>query len=242
MVVMTGQTKRRWMVAAVGAAVGGALVLLMFRQPTAPRVESLASAKSSPARAVTIIPPKDFAVNDEATLLDPTPLFLPTKWNATQREIAPPEPGGRFQGYDVPRWSFAENDLKLGLPDPIKTPANPVEAVTSERPTVVLAGFGRTDAAVGPPPARGAMVEVVAASTGKKVLTHVVTEAPPGKGGWQPMEFLAGVDAAGLVGPLAVTTRSGEEEVDAYFVNYLSRRLRVGERLAPGFYRISVGP
>jgi hypothetical protein len=73
-------------------------------------------------------------------------------------------------------------------------------------------------------------------------LAQAITGAPPGKGGWAPVEFVARVDAAGLVGPLVVTERSGLEEVDVFFANYLARTLRVGERLAPGFYRICVGP
>jgi hypothetical protein len=48
-------------------------------------------------------------------------------------------------------------------------------------------------------------------------------------------------DAAGLVGPLVPTIRSGTA-ADAYFLKYLTESLRVGERLSPGFYRISVGP
>jgi hypothetical protein len=53
---------------------------------------------------------------------------------------------------------------------------------------------------------------------------------------------VAAIDPTGLAAPLTITTRSGVDEVDAYFQNFLARTLRVGERLAPGFYRISVGP
>jgi hypothetical protein len=53
---------------------------------------------------------------------------------------------------------------------------------------------------------------------------------------------VAAVDAAGLVAPAAITRRSGFEDVDSYFQNFLVQTLRVGERLSPGFYRISVGP
>jgi hypothetical protein len=59
---------------------------------------------------------------------------------------------------------------------------------------------------------------------------------------WDPMEFVAAVDAAGLVGPLVPTARSGVDEIDAYFGHYLADTLRVGQRLSPGFYRIVVGP
>ena len=46
---------------------------------------------------------------------------------------------------------------------------------------------------------------------------------------WDPMEFMAAVDAAGLVGPVVPTTRSGVAEVDAYFSRYLAETLRVGQ-------------
>ena len=36
--------------------------------------------------------------------------------------------------------------------------------------------------------------------------------------------------------------RSDVDAVDAYFERYLTDTFRVGDRLAPGFYRIRVGP
>lgn len=239
MTAMLRTTKRRWAVAGAGAAAVGALVVILFRQAAPP---SAMPVKTPHRPTVTLVNAKDQAVNDEAVLLDPTPLFLPTKWNATQRELAPPDPGGRFQGFDAPKLSFAENELKLGLPAPIAVPAGPAEAVAADAPTSVLAGFGRVDGPEVGPTARGAFVEIRLASDGRKVLAQAIDGPPPGKGGWAPVEFMARVDAAGLVGPLVVTDRSGLEEVDAFFANYLARTLRVGERLAPGFYRICVGP
>ena len=239
MTAMSRSTKGRWTLAVVGAAAGGALGLMLFRQPQAP---AAAAGKAPLRQSVTLVSEQDKAVNDESVLLDPTPLFLPTKWNATQRELAPREPGGRFQGYDAPRFSFTENELKLGLPVPIAVPAGPAEAVAADAPAAVLVGFGRTALPVAAPEPRGAFVEIVMAGNGRKVLAQAIPGTPPGNGAWQPVEFVAGVDAAGLVGPLVVTTRSGVEEVDTYFANYLARTLRVGERLAPGFYRICIGP
>mgnify|MGYP006194076769 FL=1 len=85
-------------------------------------------------------------------------------------------------------------------------------------------------------------VEIVAAASGRSVLAQVILERPPVSGEWQPVEFMAAVDASGLIGPLVVTTRSGLEEVDSFFSNYLIRTLRFGSRIGPGFYRISIGP
>lgn len=240
MAAMERTTKRRWAVAGAGAAIVGGLVALLFRGPGLPPV---ASPKIEPAPKVTLVSKQDRAINAEAVLLDPMPLFLPTKWNATQRELAPPDSAGRFQGYDAPRFVFTENELKLGgLQDPIKVPASPAEAVTTDAVAGALVGFGRADTPVPAPKARGAFFEVVEAGTGRAVWSDTIVETPPAKGAWQPVEFTASVDPAGLVGPLVVTTRSGVEEVDAFFAKYLARTLRVGERLAPGFYRILIGP
>jgi hypothetical protein len=91
---------------------------------------------------------------------------------------------------------------------------------------------------------RGAYVEIAEAGSGRTVFGKAVADAHPPASSlpWQPMEFMAAVDSAGLVGSVVPTTRSGVDEVDAYFGRYLVDTLRVGQRLAPGFYRISVGP
>jgi hypothetical protein len=47
---------------------------------------------------------------------------------------------------------------------------------------------------------------------------------------------------AGLAGPLVVTESSRVEEVDVHFRRQLRQVFRLGERLAPGVYRVVVGP
>lgn len=232
--------KRRWGISIGIASVVMAGLLVLLRDPKGPQDRAVDAAAK---RTVTLVSTTDKAVNDETVLLDPTPLFLPTKWNATQKEIAPPEVGGRFQGYDAPKFSFGENELKVGLPSPIKVPAGPAEAVAADAPMSVLVGFGRNEGPSVAQAPRGAVVEIVAAATGRRVMApQTIPAAPATKGAWQPVEFLAGVDAAGLVGPLVITSRSGLDEVDGHFATYLTKTLRIGERLAPGFYRICVGP
>ena len=56
------------------------------------------------------------------------------------------------------------------------------------------------------------------------------------------MEFLIAVDAMGLVGPPILTESSRVAAVDGYFQIYLVKTLHAGERLAPGFYRVCIGP
>lgn len=239
MAAMERGEKRRWTTAMIGSIIVGAVAVAIIR---APRVTTQGERVTEAKRAVTLVPPGESAVNDEAMLLDPTPLFLPTRWNATQRAVIPPEGGGRFQGFDAPRYSFSESELKLGLPVAVAVPTGAADAVAIEGPAVALVGLGHSDRPLDVPLARGAFVEIAAAGTGRRVLHQEISEVVPKAGTWQPMEFIAGVDSAGLLGPLVISVRSGLEEVDGYFTNYLVRTLRVGERLAPGFYRIRVGP
>lgn len=256
-------TNRRWGWAVVSALAVAALVVILFSVTRAP-VPTAAPVRAKPAIELAERAAKS-ALDDEATLLDPTPLFLPTKWNTAQKKIEAPEPGGTFQSFRFPaKPGFADTDLRLeradvpaklwtsiDLPTPVGVPEKPAHALAPDAPGALSLGFGRADAAVAAMPARGASVEIVSAGTGEAALSQQVmaqvqalaAEAkPPGGRAWQTMEFVAAIDAAGLAAPMMMSAHSGVEEVDAYFRNFLVRTLRLGERLAPGFYRISVGP
>jgi hypothetical protein len=176
-------------------------------------------------------------------LRDPTPLFLPTEFNSSRRDYTPREPGGAFAGFP-PILTFDPAELVLDLPAPVAVPASPAEALRGEPPGAAFIGFDRADPVMEPLSARAAYVEITEAGTGRTVLDKPLVDARPPATSvpWQPMEFMAAVDVSGLVGPVVPTTRSGVPDVDAYFGRYLAETLRVGQRFAPGFYRISVGP
>jgi hypothetical protein len=177
----------------------------------------------------------------EAALLDKTPLFMPTEWNTSQKEVKLPESGGALAPYPA-KWNFAVSELKLSLPSPVAVPDNAAEALAIPPPGPLFGAMGRGDAVPVRLPPRGAFLEVVTAGGGRRVLGEALPGArPPAGGNWQALEFLAAVDAAGLVS-LDLTARSGVEEVDAYFSRYLAQTLRIGARLPPGFYRMCVGP
>jgi hypothetical protein len=183
----------------------------------------------------------DPALAEDVALFDPATLFLPTRWNSSYVAKTVREPGAAFAAYP-PKPVFTESAPLLALPEP-PVPASPAAALADDPPGVPLLGFGRTETAIPALAARGAFVEVVAAAGGRPVLAEALTAAaPPSDAPWQPMEFMAAVDAAGLVGPLVATLSSGAAPVDAYFRRYLADTVRIGARLAPGFYRISVGP
>jgi hypothetical protein len=188
------------------------------------------------------VAPADSVLTEEADLFDRTPLFLPTRWNSAEKELPSSDPSGGFTGYPD-KLFFNGDELDLGLPAPISLPGRLPDALGENPPGDPYLGIGRTGYRPEPLPARGAYVEISEAGTGRNVFTRSLDDArPPGDGSWQPMEFLVAVDPAGLVGPPVLTVPSGQEGVDAYFGRYLSGILRVGDRLLPGFYRISVGP
>lgn len=241
--------KRRWMLSAALAAVVVAGVVLLFRVPgnhirPAPAKGAVPVQVARPGRA-------DPLLREETELRDLTPLFLPTERNAS---LAPPrrEPGRTFLDDESPKYRFTEAELHLakGLPPASMVngkPAAAAEPVDTFSPQVSgssLAGFGRRPWTMAAFSSRGGFVEVVAAGSGRPVLSDALPPRgrPPGDKAWGPVEFLAVVDAAGLASPLIVTEGSRVEEVDAFLGNYLTRTYRVGDRLAPGFYRITVAP
>jgi hypothetical protein len=266
-------TVTRWAWSAGGALVVVATLVLLFSASHPPAVVSITPR---PRPKIEIAERREkSALDDEATLLDPTPLFQPTRWNTARKNVIPPEPGGTFQSYRVPpKLGFADTELKLGrvepadpqvkgstalrtsleLPPPVTVPEKPADTLASMMPGALALGFGRTDRPVMMLPVYGAVVDIVAMGTGRpglppEAMAHVQALAagakppkPPSGREWDALEFLAVVNAAGLASPLTITKRSGVEEVDSYFQNFLVKTLRVGERLTPGFYRISVGP
>jgi hypothetical protein len=221
------------------AAVLGVLVILWLatrvRLPEHVPVKSL----ETPGSSVGLVDP---GVIKGTMLRDPTPLFLPSEFNSSRKDFVSREPGSAFAGFSW-RHVFDESELTLHLPAAAAVPSSPAEALVGDPPGTPFLGFGRHDLDVQPLVPRGAYVEIMEAGTGRRVFGRAMADArPPSSASWKPMEFMAAVDASGLVGPLVLTVHSNVTEVDAYFGHYLAETLRVGQRLGPGFYRISVGP
>lgn len=235
---------RQWVPAGIGAGVIVVVVLALFRAP-GPSPQELKPEGTRQITKVELALQGDTLLKEEAGLRDPTPLFLPTRWNAGDDELmmnTPREPGGSFQDYP-PELIFGESQLKLEIPAPFELPSHPVDAFALEDTNQPLLGFGRKDVNVVPLPARAGFVEVTAAGTGQVMIRQpILDEKPTAEMAWQPLEFVIAVDLAGVVGPPALTESSQVPAVDSFFKEYLVKRLHIGERLEPGFYRISIGP
>ncbi|HWA09258.1 MAG TPA: hypothetical protein VG838_07415 [Opitutaceae bacterium] len=186
----------------------------------------------------------DAGAPERDSLTDPTPLFLPTPWNAKPRAL----PGTAIRGpeddfrYEAP-FAFAVNAARLAFPARVDVPTKPADALGLWGGEAPFIGIGEGSPPANPLPSRAALVVVSEVGDGRQVLTQALPDAhPPGNGNWRPMEFLVTVEPAGLVGLPAIVPGSNAIEVATYFQNYLAKVLRIGERLAPGFYRIKVGP
>ena len=234
------ELRKRWVFPAMGALVVLGGVALLFRAPGRTRVGALKPVQP-PAGAVKLVSLR----KNEAALTDPTPLFLPTEWNAGQNALpanTQREPGGSFQGYPA-KLAFAEAELKLDFPTTVAMPDRPADALASDRSGLIFLGLGQSERPVVQLVDRNAFIEILEASTGVRLLAQPLADArPPGGVAWQPMEFLVAVDAMGLVGPPILTESSRVAAVDGYFQDYLVKTLHAGERLAPGFYRVCIGP
>ncbi len=232
--------KRRWLASAALSAVLVTAVAALFRLP-AP-----AEPVSRPAGLppVTLIPGRP----DELAMRDLVPLFLPTAYNAPSRPLLPLEPGrGYFDVDPGTRLKYSPDAPGLALPPMVRPPPDPVAALANP-PTPLARGLGHTDLEVAAHPPTGGRVDVYAASQTNSVLALPL---PPGArpvlngipaAGWKPLEFVATVDEAGLVGTPVLTVGSGLEQIDTHFRHFLAGEFRLGDRLAPGFYRIVVGP
>ena len=220
------------------------LLLSLFASPAAPPDDRQFIDDSTPVVPVALAWSGNELLKEEVALRDPTPLFLPTRWNASEDALAmnaPREPGGSFQDY-APHFTFPDADLKLSFLPEADIPARPADAFAMDRTSRQLLGFGQTDRAIEPLRARGGVVQVVAAIDGQVVQESVIEQQPPEQGTWQPLEFLVAVDRVGVVRPPVLTESSRVSAVDQFFQEYLIKGLHIGERLAPGFYRVSIGP
>lgn len=231
--------KRRWLVSAGGSLLVGGLVVALFKVHPEPVVTPVAPAvppiRLSPGRA------------DELAMRDLKPLFLPTPFNASPTSLPRLDPGRRLFDVDAQKWKFADEGPSLQLPAAAVPPPRPVDTLDDDSGPLA-SGMGRTDRKIEPLPASGGHIEVFSGDRADSVLemelpvdarpTGSVREAST----WQPLEFVAVINVMGQVGSLVLVQKSGVEEVDVHFRNYLAERFRLGDRLAPGIYRVVVGP
>ena len=174
---LTQSAAGRWLVSAVVAVLAVAAVLSLFRLPaiSAPQV-----SVPRPLLTLQTFSGANTASDEKNLLTDPTPLFLPTKWNAAQKITVNAEAPRKLTDYPP---TFSGSSPEQILPPPVTVPASPLEV---DAPTPPLYGFGRHDVEIPSLKPRGAFLEIVAEGTGRKVLSRALPDAaPPGENAWQ---------------------------------------------------------
>lgn len=247
---MNTPTADRTLTAAVGIALAisivGAVFVMRFVRLLSP--SPAAAPVDRPLRVEsTNGVPMDRALREQADLFDPRPLFLPTKFNSSQPDLprrVRREPGQIFQAFpDEP--VFAKDTLDLPTGELVAVPTTPIEAAETGKIANPYFDLGQRERAETPLPGRLACLEIDQAGTGRRVLTVSIplpekTVLPTVL--WHPIELLAQVDDAGLIGPPTFVTGSGFEEVDTFFRQFLARGFHLGERLTSGIYVVKIGP
>ena len=237
------QVKRRvWTGALFAVGVTGAWWLwtrsappagAMTAQPKLPFVRLAGSGRGT----------DDEVLRERAELLDPTPLFFPTKWNFGQsplRESMRRQPGQVFGSIEA-KFVFDDQNMKSYGIEPSVAPEK-LSDVLVQGNEAPLAGLGQADVQRPALVERSSFVEVRGLVNGEIIIEQSLKNILVPRSDYIPLEFLVVVSSAGVVGDLVLTSPSGWEEVDNFFRTYLVKSFRLGERLNPGRYRVLVGP
>ena len=185
----------------------------------------------------------DNILRERAEYLDSTPLFFPTEWNFGQgalKEGIKPQPGQIF-GFVEAKYVFGDQNLKLSEAQPIDVVGRLAEVVRAgnEAP---FAGIGTKENQLVILSKRAGFLEITNLRDGKLILSQALADIPGVHADFVPLEFLVTVGASGLISEPVLMTGSGREEMELFLLTYLAKSFRVGERLAPGMYRILIGP
>lgn len=183
--------------------------------------------------------PGDSALREQAEYMDPTPLFFPTKWNFVPENIIR-QPGQIF-GWIEPKLVFLEPNIKSNSAESPTSAANLAEIVKSgnEAP---FAGIGERNIVPVVLDERGGFLEISRLRDGKTIIAQKLENIPGLDANFSPFEFLISVGPSGLNADPIVMNGSGREEMEVFLRTFLAKSFRVGERLAPGTYRILIGP
>jgi hypothetical protein len=186
------------------------------------------------------------AINEQSSLMDPTPLFLPTPMNASQQSkpIAQRELGETFNTFP-PRLQYHESEVSLSSPWHGQIPTEPREILLLGDPPNPFRGIVKEAPSPAQMLARLGRVEVVSAGSGPVCLQLDVPLAAvrePFPQDWKPFELLVHTREGGVAGLPIVVSSSGVSQIDQYFCRYLAGILRIGHRIPAGMYNLRIGP
>lgn len=222
------------------------LGLGLFVAPDAPQGTFVASPRPQGGVLLADLETEEenLALIGELTLKDPTPLFLPTQWNSGQVDqtmTAERSSGASFRQLEA-KWVFSDDENRLELPDGVEVPGTALATIDQMEPRLPSGELARRDLVREKLPERGGYFEVIAVTTGQIVLQRVLEADAASPLITSPLEAMLDINASGfwLRPTVAQVVEGGAVEFDR--VNLMLRQARLETILAPGFYRISLGP
>ena len=239
---------KRWLVPAAGG-IGVSLLILavvVWGVRIVPPAKE-AGTTSAPVPTLIVGAPEDADRIRQELVHDLEPLFLPTEHNTSVLKLplqTRREPAAMAVTIQ-PKLAVSESGGGVPFPDAFEVPQRPADVLSDREQPDLWPEMGRADVNIPALAPRLAYVEVRTAKTGDAVLQETVAkidepEAPTGL--WSPVEFLVAVDSVGIVGSSVITDSTPSEEVETFFRNFVVKKLRLGARLAPGFYSVRIGP
>jgi len=234
-----------WVVAAAVAAAVLLPIGLMLRLPES-RVGA-SEGKGVPGLWITNPEASDDAVlQDRLRLLDPTPLFLPSSLSSSRLnvDLADREEAGVLSNYE-PRLvadAWGSGGAASWMSGPV---AGGLDVVAASEVRLPFLGMGKGRAGLKSLPERWAIADVYAASDRTRVGRFFLSPTERGDfpaSLWSPVELMVVIAADGAAAAPEVVTGSGISEVDHYMIDAVRSALGLGGGLAPGTYRLVVGP
>lgn len=226
---------------------GVAIHLAGFVLFTVRPLPQLPAAKLPPT--ISLLPTdrkdEDPRLREYMALTDPRVLYRPNSRALaadTLQQAARRVPGDAFDVFQ-PQMAFATTALPPLVPASRIAPDSPLAALrTGDR--AQFAEFGRTDRPETVREPVAGYLTVRSLQGGALVFRESLVNAPAAltQQDWAPAEFTVAVTAGGVVGTPVLAKSSTLEELDRVLRTYLARDAHLGERLAPGFYRVVLSP
>jgi|GEM_PF-705625 len=225
----------------------GLLGLFAIPRPPQPTVALSPAEDREAAIALTRTDPPVSLPGEDVRLLDlqdPTPLYLPTRWNSGRFDDAMAverAPGTTFTSFPA-KSIMGLGPVTVGVPDSVDMPVGELAVVTRPDPARAFVELGRMPLAENRPTAQSARLEIVRLDSGRTVAVRDLAGSPELTAFNLPVELLAAVDASGFIANPTVVSSSGDQALDSLAVNILARGGQFDVGLRPGIYRISIGP
>ena len=243
--MIAGIAVRRRFFVTVGLLIIATGIWLLWSRATLPKINR--NPPAQPVAFVRIVGAgvggQDALLEEHAEYFDPTPLFLPTKRNFGQGPLPTgvvKQLGQVFRDFE-PKWRFVESvPPEYGVTK--DEGGGSLSEVLARGNDAPFAGLGAVDSTTKPLGQRKGYMEVKSLKSGLLSLSGELEGIDFFPVDYAPVDFVVAVASIGLVGDPVLITSSGQEDVDVKLKDYLVKTYRIGERLAPGRYVVSIGP